>query len=481
MEKLNNLEISIHKKDIKIKNLENRVSNLNNINRSRNQISLKLKNKSDIFNNNKFSNFYQNQNTKDLDKSNAFSSIKNNTIKEEQEENYNFPNRRNKFIEEYTQTNNDSYLYENPKFNNKKYRKRKKNNSFDNYNYRKINNSISESQNEDINQDINDDNIYRKHLNKRKPNSVEKYQKEKDLAKEIGNWIKNSHSIEQPHKKYSLKVKTIKKLPIDQIKNNNKDINSIDLENNNNIKYINKNNDKLSQDKTSNKESESSYSNYKNNNNDSLSDNSTIEPLPIFPKEKIRKYINSKIIYRKDELRLLKDAISKNNRKLHVFFDIIYRASVDGQEEKKIKDIIEDHFETLTLFHTMEGARFGVYLKKEECNFFLKGKYYREIPGSCFIVGLNKLKIFPIYRNKTSNNYFKDVLCFGRTFLHNKNKTNWIIYTPKNKFIGEKCIIGNGLELFPEFNFRKIVGNEEYHIKEVEIFNIAVERFHKQK
>ena len=478
LEKLDNLETAIYNKDKKIKNLENRVSNLSKI--SRNQQSIRLKTKSDIYNYNKLSSFYHNQNTRDLDKSNVISSI--NKTKDEQEQKYNLPNRRNKFVEEYTQTNNDdSYFYDNTKLNNKKYRGRKKNNSFDNSNYRKINNSISESKNEDSNQDIKNDNTHRKHR-KRKPHSVEKYQKENELRNEKRNWIKKSHSIEKPHKKYSIKVKGIKKLPLDQIKNNNKDNSSVDLENNNNIKFINKNNGKLSKENISNQESESSFSKkYNNNIDDNESLSSSVEPLPIVPKEKIRKYINSKIIYRKDELRLLKDTISKNNRKLHIFFDLLYRASDDGQEEKKIKDIIEDHFETLTLFHTMEGARFGVYLKKEECNFFLKGKYYREIPGSCFIVGLNKLRIFHIYPNKTSNNYFKDVLCFGRTFLYNKNKTNWIIYTPKNKFLNEKCIIGNGLELFPEFNYRKIVGNEEYHIKEVEIFNVAIEIFNKEK
>jgi hypothetical protein len=203
--------------------------------------------------------------------------------------------------------------------------------------------------------------------------------------------------------------------------------------------------------------------------------------IAYYPREQIRKYVNSRIFFRKDELRLLKDKISNNNRKLHVFFDILYRASQDGDKELPIRESIADYGETLTLFYTYEGARFGVYLNREEAHSFMKGRHYREIPGSCFIVGLNNLVIYQIDQNKTSNDDFKDVLCFGRTFYLNKNGTHWMIFTPQNHFLDKKCIIGTGEGLFKNVNIEKLVGGYEYHLKEVEIFSVAIERYYKNE
>jgi len=199
------------------------------------------------------------------------------------------------------------------------------------------------------------------------------------------------------------------------------------------------------------------------------------------PREQIRKYVNSRIFFRKDELRLLKDKISHNNRKLHVFFDILYRASQDGDKELVIREAISDYGETLTLFYTYEGARFGVYLNREESHSIIKGRHFREIPGTCFIVGLNNLVIYQIDKNKTSNDDFKDVLCFGRTFYLNKNGTHWMICTPQNHFLEKKCIIGTGEGLFNNVNIEKLVGGYEYHLKEVEIFSVSIERFYKNE
>jgi hypothetical protein len=203
--------------------------------------------------------------------------------------------------------------------------------------------------------------------------------------------------------------------------------------------------------------------------------------IAYYPREQIRKYVNSRIFFRKDELRLLKDKISNNNRKLHVFFDILYRASQDGDKELPIRESIADYGETLTLFYTYEGARFGVYLNREETLSFIKGRHFREIPGTCFIVGLNNLVIYQIEKNKTSNDDFKDVLCFGRTYYLNKNGTHWMIFTPQNHFLDKKCIIGTGEGLFKNVNIEKLVGGYEYHLKEVEIFSVAIERFYKNE
>ena len=265
----------------------------------------------------------------------------------------------------------------------------------------------------------------------------------------------------------------------------NIDTNNITNKENN---IINNNDNTITTDikRSNNKNSKKIKDTSPSNNNSaflSTHNSKTIKNYKIayHPREQIRKYVNSRIFFRKDELRLLKDKISNNNRKLHVFFDILYRASQDGDKELPIRESIADYGETLTLFYTYEGARFGVYLNREEAHSFMKGRHYREIPGSCFIVGLNNLVIYQIDKNKTSNDDFKDVLCFGRTFYLNKNGTHWMIFTPQNHFLDKKCIIGTGEGLFKNVDIKKLVGGYEYHLKEVEIFSVAIERFYKNE
>ena len=168
--------------------------------------------------------------------------------------------------------------------------------------------------------------------------------------------------------------------------------------------------------------------------------------------------------------------ISRKDRKIQVFFDVVYRATQDGDKEIVVRNRIDDCCEFLTLFDTYEGGRFGIYIKREKDFSLFRGKNYKEIPGSCFIVGLNNLILYPINKDKISNDNFTTVLCFGRMFYKNRNGTYWMIYTPQNHFLKQKCIMGNGEGLFDNINVQLLVGAPEYHIKEVEIFSIDIER-----
>ena len=72
--------------------------------------------------------------------------------------------------------------------------------------------------------------------------------------------------------------------------------------------------------------------------------------IPIVPRENLKKYINSRIIFTKNELKLLKMKLSNGNKKIHVFFDLLYRASIDGDYEEIISENIINKEKTLTLF-----------------------------------------------------------------------------------------------------------------------------------
>ena len=199
--------------------------------------------------------------------------------------------------------------------------------------------------------------------------------------------------------------------------------------------------------------------------------------IPLIQREDLKKYINSRIIFTKTELKLLKTKLSGGEKKLHVFFDLLYRASIDGDYEEIIRENIINKEKMLTLFYTYEGSRFGVYIFQKMSASFLKGKKYKEVPGESFIVSLNNLKFFDISPNKTSKEGHDNFLSFGRTFYLNANGTNWLIYTPRSNFLKKRCIIGNQQGEYIDFEKEILIGNNnEYHIKDVEIFEVVFER-----
>ena len=259
---------------------------------------------------------------------------------------------------------------------------------------------------------------------------------------------------------------------------------------NNNYNIIN-NNDKFSDQQTN------SYA-YNNYNNNDLKTNSSINSnisnpldknfkkyirykeklgIPIVPREDIKKFVNSRIIFTKNELRLLKTKFTKGKKNLHAFFDLLYRASQDGDYEDIVKASIKHREKTLTLFYTYEGARFGCYLNCIKSTSFIKGKVLKEIPGESFMVSLNNLRFFDILPNKTSKDGEENTLCFGRTFYLNTNGSNWVINTPRNAFLKKKCIIGDKGGDYIDLDTELLVGvRDDYHLKDVEIFEVCLEK-----
>ena len=199
--------------------------------------------------------------------------------------------------------------------------------------------------------------------------------------------------------------------------------------------------------------------------------------IPIVQREDIKKFVNSRIIFTKNELRLLKTKFTQGDRHLHAFFDLLYRASKDGDYEDIVKSMTKNKEKTLTLFYTYEGARFGVYMCGKPGSSFIKGKIIKEIPGTSFMVSLNNLKFFDILPNKTSKEGEENSLCFGRTFYLNSNGSNWIINTPRNAFLKKKCIICNRGTDYIDLDTELLVGvRDEYHLKDVEIFEVCLEK-----
>ena len=201
-----------------------------------------------------------------------------------------------------------------------------------------------------------------------------------------------------------------------------------------------------------------------------------ISGFPIKEREDIKNYINSRIFYTIREMQMVKSKITKGEKNVHAYFDLLYRASVDGDYEETINSLCEGAYPQITLFFTKEGARFGVYIDKEKSSsIFKKGAIYKEKPGTSFLFSLNTLKAFPEGEIATDNRTEK--LCFGRTFRYNNNESNWLIYIPRNEFLGVDLMFGDKESSFGEINSNEIIGYvNNYHLKDVEIFKVLIEK-----
>ena len=205
---------------------------------------------------------------------------------------------------------------------------------------------------------------------------------------------------------------------------------------------------------------------------------SQISGLPIIEREDIKNYINSRIFYTIREMQMVKSKITKGKKNVHAYFDLLYRASVDGDYEETINSLCEGAYPQITLFFTKEGARFGVYIDKEKSSsIFKKGAIYKEKPGTSFLFSLNTLKAFPIKEGEIATDNRTEKLCFGRTFRYNNNESNWLIYIPRNEFLGVDLMFGDKESSFGEINSNEIIGYvNNYHLKDVEIFKVLIEK-----
>ena len=196
--------------------------------------------------------------------------------------------------------------------------------------------------------------------------------------------------------------------------------------------------------------------------------------LEMVEREDLKNYVNSRIFFTRKELQFVKNKVTNKDRHLHVCFEVLYRASIDGDYEEKIKLTCEGIYPQLILFYTEEGARFGVYINKEKHTNFFGSESYKEVEGSSFLISLNSLKTYDILKGKKATDDREEKLCFGRSFYFNDNGSNWFIFTPRNEFLGEKCRIGDKESDFGKIDTSEIVGHiKDYHLKDVEIFKVV--------
>ena len=184
--------------------------------------------------------------------------------------------------------------------------------------------------------------------------------------------------------------------------------------------------------------------------------------------------LNSKIIFTKKELKLILERIREGEEEIKVSLKLLYRASSDGDFETALKFKCENKLRTLTLFYTVEGARFGFYIEKRIKTTLKSGSKIIEVPGTSFIIGLNNLVYYNV--NLKKNSLFEksdNLLCFGYCSTINNNKTKWLVYTQRNNFINKKFLFGDKNDIYMNLKPSEIIGNNlSYHIKDVEVFEV---------
>ena len=197
---------------------------------------------------------------------------------------------------------------------------------------------------------------------------------------------------------------------------------------------------------------------WKQNNENKYNNSQKIEKLNNQITNKRNWRIDSKIITKKKEIKFLSKRLRKDNNNKKVKFNLIYRATKDG--EKNYHNKCDGKINTLIVIHTIKGIKFGGYT---ETMINSNNKDY--IDKNSFIFSLDKMKIYENKDYDIISHYekfgpiFKGAFFIGEYFLNVSNK---II----NK-LSSKYIMDNNYEINN--------GEDNFNIKELEVFQIFLE------
>jgi len=176
--------------------------------------------------------------------------------------------------------------------------------------------------------------------------------------------------------------------------------------------------------------------------------------------------IDSKIINKKEEIELLEKRLSSKDQNKKVIFNLLYRASRDGDEPKFYHNKCDGKANTICIIETNKGCKFGGYT---EVMISSKGCNYKD-PNS-FIFSINKLKI---YENLKKDNYAVDHSSNWGPIFRNDAFAVW----DKNFFSYNEHTVGTKIQSnFGNMDIDYEINNGEqyFSIKELEVFQIIIE------
>ena len=104
-------------------------------------------------------------------------------------------------------------------------------------------------------------------------------------------------------------------------------------------------------------------------------------------KTEIEQKIDSKIINSNEEINLLSNRLKKNNQNKKVVFNLIYRASRDGDSPNDYHKKCDGKINTLCIIQTIKGIKFGGYTET------IINDSGDNIDSNAFVFSLDKMKI----------------------------------------------------------------------------------------
>ena len=260
---------------------------------------------------------------------------------------------------------------------------------------------------------------------------------------------------------------------INELKNNITKINKVEEENNKLRSEINelKNNiTKIKKVEEENKQLKNKIDELKNQINDLNQWKENIESEKL---AKLNSIINSKIIEKKEEIKMISNRLTEKDNNYKISFNLIYRATRDGGYSSDYYRLCQNKHPTITLIKTVKGCRFGGYTETIISN-KVKG-YFPD--ANSFIFALNKTKV-KIYNNKKPKEkiiwHGEDYgPYFNGAFGVNQATDADFFYPNKHEILFSKSqpyYFGTNDEEYEINN-----GDSIFHIKELEVFEVIKE------
>jgi hypothetical protein len=180
-------------------------------------------------------------------------------------------------------------------------------------------------------------------------------------------------------------------------------------------------------------------------------------------KIQIEKKIDSKIINSNDEINLLSNRLKKNNQNKKVVFNLIYRASRDGDSPNDYHKKCDGKINTLCIIQTIKGIKFGGYTET------IINDSGDNIDSNAFVFSLDKMKIYenlkknecavghfknwgPIFRRDAFAIWNQNFFSYNKHTLGSKNQSNFGIMDIDNELNnGETYFTVRELEVFQIF------------------------------